>query len=106
MRKKLLNLIPYAAFLTIDFYLLPLTIKNTGMAMLMMLFIIPTLAFACALVYGLRQGLDFLLPLTVIILFTPMIFIFYNISAWIYIIVYALIAIIGNGAGRFLCKKR
>lgn len=106
MKRKILNLIPYIIALAINFYLLPLVVKNTGMAMLMMLFVIPLIAFICALIYGVRQGFDFVLPIIATILFAPTIFIYYNSSAWVYIIAYAVIAFIGNGIGRIFYKKR
>ena len=52
-----------------------------------------------------RQGFDFILPILAIVLFAPTIFIFYNSSAWIYIVIYAVIAFIGNGIGRIFYKK-
>lgn len=105
MKKKILALIPYVATLIIIFYLLPLVVKNTGFAMLMMLIIMPLSTFACTVIYGVRQGFDFILPILAIVLFAPTIFIFYNSSAWIYIVIYAVIAFIGNGIGRIFYKK-
>lgn len=105
MKKKILALIPYVAALIMIFYLLPLVVKNTGFAMLMMLIITPLLTFMCTVIYGVRQGFDFILPIITIVLFAPTIFIFYNLSAWIYIVVYAVIAFIGNGIGRIFYKK-
>ena len=105
MKKKILTLIPYITILAIIFYLLPLVVKNTAFAMLMMLIIMPVLTFVCTVIYGMRHGFDFILPILAIILFTPTIFIFYNLSAWIYIVVYAVIAFIGNGIGKIFYKK-
>ncbi len=106
MKKKLLALMPYAIALAINFYVLPLLIKDTGVGMLMMLLVIPMLTFICSAIYGVRQGFDFLLPITATILFAPTIFIFYNASAWVYIIVYSVISLAGNGIGRIFYKKR
>lgn len=104
MKKNILALLPYAIVLAIAFYVLPLLIKDTGMGMLMLLLVIPLLTLICAVVYGIRQGFDFLLPVTATILFVPTIFIFYNTTAWVYIIVYAVIALVGNGIGRVFHK--
>lgn len=103
--KKLLSVIPYVIALAIIFYLLPLTVKSTGFAMIMMLGIMPLLTFACAFLYGMRQGFDFILPVIVIVLFSPTIFIFYNSSAWIYIVIYAVVGFIGNGIGRLFSRN-
>ncbi len=105
MKKKLLSVIPYVIVLAMNFYLLPLIVKNTGFAMITMLGIMPLLTFACAVLYGVRQGFDFILPIIVIVLFSPTIFIFYNSSAWIYIVFYAVIGFIGNGIGRFFSRN-
>lgn len=106
MKKKLFTLIPYAIALAINFYVLPLLIRNTGLAMLVMLLVIPLITFICAVIYGIRQGFDPLFALVAGILFVPTIFIFYNISAWGYIIAYVIIALVGNGVGRAFYKKR
>lgn len=106
MKKKLLALLPYAITLAIAFYVLPLLIKDTGMGMFMLLLVIPLLTFICAVVYGVRHGFDFLLPIAAVILFAPTIFIFYNASAWVYIIAYPVITLVGNGIGRAFHKKK
>ena len=106
MKKKLLALIPYVIALVINFYVLPFFIRDTGSGMLMLLLVIPLLTFICAVIYGVRQGFDLLLPVVATILFAPTISIFYNSSAWVYIIAYAIIALVGNGIGRIFYKKR
>ena len=106
MKKKILALLPYVIVLAIIFYVLPLLIKDTGSGMFMLLLVIPLLTLICAVIYGVRQGFDFLLPVTATILFAPTIFIFYNRSAWVYIIAYAVIALVGNGIGRAFHKKK
>ena len=91
--------------LVVDFYILPWLIRDTGAAMLLMLFVIPLISFVCAVVYGFRLGFDFIFPIMAIILFTPTIFIYYNSSAWPYIIAYGVIAFVGIGIGRMFYKK-
>ena len=106
MKKRLIALIPYMIILIFNFYLLPLLATNTGMAMLIMLCIIPIITFCCSVAYGVRQGFNLYLPVTVALLFTPTIFIYYNYTAWVYIIVYALNSLVGTGIGRLFYKKR
>lgn len=105
MKKRLLALLPYVIILAIAFYVLPLLIIDTGSAMFMLLLIIPLLTFICSVIFGVRQGFDFLLTIAVIILFAPTIF-YYNMSAWVYIIAYGVIAIVGNGIGRAFQKRK
>lgn len=106
MKKKLLGLLPYAAILAVDFYLLPCLIKDTGMAMLMMLCVIPLAAFITAVIYGVRRGFGFLLAAAAMLLFLPSIFLYYNESAWIYVLIYGGITLAGNGLGGIFYQKR
>ena len=89
------NLIFYI-LLIIDFYVIPWFIKDTGSAMIVMLGMIPMVCFVISMMYGIRNGFDFWYAFIVAILFIPSIFIFYNSSAWIYVVVYAGIALLGN----------
>ncbi len=104
MKKKLVSLIPYLVTLVIDFYLLPMLIKDTGTGMLMMLLVIPLIAFIYSVVYGIKQGFNTLLTLATVVLFAPTIPIFYNETAWIYIIAYGVISCVGNAIGRMFYK--
>lgn len=106
MKKRLLTLLPYAIVLAADHYLLPCLMSDTGIAMVLMLCVMPSITLICSLVYGVRHGFDFLLPGMAMILFIPTIFIFYNETAWGYVILYGILSIAGIGIGRFFCKKR
>lgn len=105
MKKTLSKVLPYITVLVADFYVLPWLIHDTGAAMLLMLFVIPLISFACAVIYGFRLGFDVIFPIMVIILFTPTIFIYYNSSAWPYIIAHGVIAFVGIGLGHVFHKK-
>lgn len=91
--------------LLIDFYIIPWLIKDTGSAMTLMLVIIPLICLITSIFYGIRNGLDFWYILSIAIIFTPSIFIFYNSSAWVYIVGYAGIALLGNLIGLPLRKR-
>lgn len=106
MKKRFLALLPYAIVLAVNFYLLPCLIGDTGIAMVLMLCVMPLIALVRSMVYGARQGFDLLLPGMAMILFIPTIFIFYNETAWGYVILYGILSIAGIGIGRFFCKKR
>lgn len=80
----------------IDFYIIPWFIKDTGSAMIVTLMIIPLICLATSIFYGIRNGFDYWYILIVAIIFTPSIFIFYNSSAWVYLIVYVVIALLGD----------
>lgn len=108
MKKNILALAPYAAVLAAVFYLLPFFAQDMGMgaAMLLMLCVIPLTAFATALVYGMCRGFSLLLPATAFFLFLPSIFLYYNSSAWVYAVGYAVVVLAGNGVGRIFYKRR
>lgn len=93
---KLKKNIVFYILLFIDFYVIPSFIKDTGSAMIVMLMIIPLICFITSVFYGIRNGFDFWYILIVAIMFTPSIFVFYNSSAWVYVVVYTVVALLGN----------
>ena len=106
MKKKLLGLLPYAAVLAVDFYLLPLLLTDTGTAMLMLLVVIPLIALITGVLCGARLGSVWLLPVIAAVLFTPTVWIYYNDSAMIYILWYAGVVLVGAAIGRIFYKKQ
>ena len=86
--------------LIINFYILPALIKDTGTAMIMLLVVIPMITLFISIFYGKKNGFDIWYVILVGIIFFPSIFIFYNSSALIYVIVYTIIALIGNFVGK------
>lgn len=99
------KLLPYLLVNIIAFYLLPLVINNTGMAMVILLAGIPLICFINSLIFGLRHSFSLIYVLTTALIFIPTIFIYYNDSALIYVIVYAIIALIGNFIGKIVNDK-
>ena len=95
----------YYFIIFITFYLIPILIQDTGRGMFILLIVIPLITLITSIIYGLRNVFDFIYPLIVAILFIPTLFIYYNISAWVYIIAYSLIALIGEILGKTLQKK-
>lgn len=98
------NIIFYI-LLFIDFYVIPRFIKDTGSAVIVMLMIIPLICLITSVFYGIRNGFDFWYILIAAIMFTPSIFMFYNSSAWVYVVGYAVIALLGNLIALPLRKK-
>ena len=91
----------YSTILIIVFYLLPLLFKG-GIAFLFL--INPLTVLICSIVFGKDNKLYFILPIISALLFLPSIFIFYNESAWIYGLFYAIISLIGSFIGNKLNK--
>ena len=106
MKAKLLNMLPYLIVLSVDFYLLPVAAQNTGAAMLLMLCVMPLVALVIGVAYGLRRGFSIWLAVIALLLFIPTIFIYYNASAWVYPLFYALLVLVGNLIGRLFYMKR
>ena len=103
--EKLKKNVDFYLLLLIDFYIIPLVIKDTGSAMAVMLIIIPLICLITSVFYGIRNGFDFWYILSVAIIFIPSIFIFYNSSAWVYTVGYAIIALFGNLIALALRKR-
>lgn len=93
---KLKKNIVYYILLLLDFYVIPWFIKDTGSGMVVMLMIIPLVCLVTSIFYGIRNGFDFWYILIVAIMFIPSIFIFYNYTAWVYVVAYTIIASLGN----------
>lgn len=89
------NLIFYFV-LGIAFYGIPWGIKDTGSGIVILLIIIPVICFLTSVMYGVTNGFNPWYALFAALIFTPSIFIFYNSTAWIYAIVYGVIAALGN----------
>ena len=95
----------YYFIIFITFYLIPILIQDTESGMFILLIVIPLITLITSIIYGLRNVFDFIYPLIVAILFIPTLFIYYNASAWTYILVYSMIAVIGELLGKTLQKK-
>lgn len=96
------GLLPYLIIMFGNFYLIPFFIYDTGTAMIILLFIIPFICFALSFLYGMRKGFFWLYPILVSFLFVPSIFLFYNSSASIYILIYGIVALIGEVLGNVI----
>jgi len=99
-------MMPYLIVIIPSFYLFPLFAKDTGSFMLLLLFITPLVCFISALLYGMKKGIDFSFPLLTGFFFAPTIFIYYNESAWVYIVMFAIITLVGNCLGALLFQKQ
>lgn len=83
----------------IAFYLMPLLIVDTGSGMFVLLLLIPFFCFGCSLALGAAFGFQWYYPLAVAALFVPAVFLYFNASASVYIVVFGLAALLGDGIG-------
>lgn len=94
------KMMPYLFVNMLAFYLLPMVIRDTGTAMAVMLVVIPLICVTVAIVYEAKNGFTWLYSTVVALLFAPTIFVFYNYTAWVYVIGYGLLALAGNVIGK------
>jgi Ca2+/Na+ antiporter len=93
-------MIPYFLASAVSFYLLPLIGNSTGSFMVILLVIIPLTCFAISFIYGFRNGWNLFFPIAIGILFIPAIFIYFNSTAWVYIVGYSIISLAGVFVGK------
>lgn len=104
--KSLLLLVPYLFVHFIAFYVLPNFATNTSTSILLLLFIIPLVCLLSAIHYGTKYQFNGTYLIMVVILFTPSVIIFYNYTAYFYIIIYGAIAVLGNLMGYRIAIKK
>ena len=93
------GMIPFLAGIVAAFYLLPLCMRDTGGAIVVLLLVMPALCLGISFAYGRRRGFHALYPLAVSLCFLPSIWIFYNESALIYVAIYGALALLGSFLG-------
>ncbi len=103
--EKLRKMLPYLLIIIFAFYILPLLIKDTGSGMLILLIGIPIICFIVSFIYGIKNSFNWLFSIFIMMLFVPSIFIYYNESASVYIIIYGVISIIAQFIGSLLHNK-
>lgn len=90
----------FGAALLAIFYLLPLLIRDTGSAMLVLLCLMPLLCLLVSFLAG-RMGIfHWLWAPGAMLAFLPSLPLYYNSSAWVYAPVYGLLVLLGGGMAR------
>ena len=103
---KFKQMFPFLMVNALFFYLAPWAIQDTGSGMFVLLVVLPMSCLIVAWRYGSRYSFDILFPILTAMLFIPTIFIYYNSSAIIYVLIYGLISMIGNAIGAGLSYHR
>jgi len=91
--------LPYLLAPMAGFYLLPLLLRDTGGAILLLLAALPLLCLVSAFLHGRRFGFRWGLGPAVAALFVPTLWLFYDTSAWIYPIIYGVLTLLGSLLG-------
>lgn len=109
---KIKAMIPFLIVNAVMFNLLPLACSimdvNDATAycgVFLLLIIFPVISFVSSLLLGINKGICWLYPVFTAMLFIPAIFIYYNDSAFIYMIIYAILALAGNLIGSLFTKR-
>ena len=102
--KKIREMSLYWIVIILAFYVLPAFINDTGIGIFFLLILTPIICFVTSIIYGIRHSFNLIFLLLIMALFIPTIFIFYNESAAVYVLIYGIIATIGNLLGSLIKK--
>lgn len=105
-KKLFQNMVPYLLIIILAFYVLPFLIRDTGSGIWVLLNLIPIVCLFSSFIYGMRHSYNLIFSIIVMILFIPTIFIFYNGSASIYILIYGALSLLGNLLGSLFYKSK
>ena len=98
-------MLPYLGVAAAAFYLLPLLMKDTGFAILMLLVLIPAICLVDGFCYGKKHGFQVLFAILTGVIFVPTVWIYYNSSASVYIAVFTCFTLAGTYFGHLFQKK-
>ena len=104
MKKR--NPLIFYILIIANFYILPFFVKDTGTAIVLLLVLMPIFDFIISLIYGMKIGFKIFYPILVAIIFLPTIFIYYNMTAWVYILIFSVIAVLGSLIGKGIKKRK
>ena len=102
--KRIREMSGYLIVITLAFYVLPAFINDTGTGIFFLLILTPIICFITSIIYGIRHSFNLIFLLLIMALFIPTIFIFYNESAAVYVLIYGIIEAIGNLLGSLIKK--
>jgi hypothetical protein len=99
---NLKRLAPWGVITLLGYYLVPLLIRDTGSAMVVLLAAFPAMVLLCGLLEGAGRPFSPLYAAFAALAFIPAVFLYYNTSAWIYVPLYGLLALAGSVLGRLM----
>lgn len=79
----------------INICVLPLFIRDMGSAILIKLIIMPLVCLVTSFIYGFKNGFRPLYALESPLLYAATLFIFYNYTAWVYILFFLAVSLLG-----------
>lgn len=102
---ELKRMFPYVIACAALFYFLPLLGNSTGSFMVILLVMVPLSCFAISFVYGFKNGWNLFFSIAVGILFIPAVFIYFNRTAWVYVVGYSIISSVGVFVGKTIRSR-
>ena len=103
---KLKQMLLYLLVLAVAFFVIPLFVSNTGAFMIVLLALFPALCLGVSIIYGSKYGFDIIYIILVAVLFAITIFLYYNTSAWVYIVAYFGITLLGDAIGALIKLRK
>ena len=89
----------------INFYVVPFFIKDTSSAIFILMVLMPLICLVTSVAYGIKNGLRARYFILITLLFIPSLFIYYNATAWIYVVLFGGISLIGDAIGGAIKKR-
>ncbi len=105
MKKKTFLILSSLVLLT-NFYGTPFIMRDTGSLIFGLLILFPFATLLVSLLYASLYKINILYSVGMVALFLPTVYIFYNDSALIYVVIYFVFSLIGQGIGRLLYRER
>ncbi len=112
MKKSILKaFLPQIILLCAAFYLLPLpalldrATMDTGLLTYALLIIFPAICFLAHMIFALKRGFVWYLPLLTGAFFAPTVLLYYNVTAIVYIFSYIVLSYIAAFAGLSVYKN-
>lgn len=102
----LIPVLPYLIMTSFIFFILPTLEPDSKYFSLFMQLIIPVYCFVSAFLYGLKNGIVWLYPVFIGIIFLPAIFLIINMKAFLYGGIYGGVALFGMFLGSILKRRK
>lgn len=99
------KMIPYMIVASIFFYILPLFSDSDAYIGKLLLGIFPVLVIILGYHYGIKNGLNLTFYNIIGLLFVPTVFIYYELAALSFFILYDFLLLISNSIGNYVRKK-
>lgn len=107
MERKTMRFYSFYLLMFLIEFLLPLLIRDTGSGMFVLLVLVPVSVLVISGLFAMMYGFQWIFPLFTAALWIPVVFLYMNESAMIYLWIYGGITLLGQGVGHHMrrCDK-